>query len=113
MENLILTTFTSDELRKLIKDSITEVLAERFPVKEETEHTKLMSVKETSELLKISVQTIYGYTAKRLIPFAKKGKRLYFNSKELLAWVQEGKIKTQAEIEQIADEYILRKKLKR
>jgi len=110
---MILTTFTHDELRKIIKDSLAETLKECNLLAVDSGNCEIMTVSETSEFLKLSVQTIYGYTSKRLIPFAKRGKRLYFNRLELFAWIQEGRRKTQTEIEQEANEYLQRKNNKR
>jgi len=113
MENIIFTTFNSDELRKMIRDSLSEILNEYKLESTGSGSSEIMTVSEVSEFLKLSVQTIYGYTSKRLIPFAKRSKRLYFNKQELLVWIQEGRCKTRWEIEQEADEYLQRKNTKR
>ncbi|MBX2896789.1 MAG: helix-turn-helix domain-containing protein [Cyclobacteriaceae bacterium] len=43
-------------------------------------------------------KTIYNLVNKRLIPHAKRGKRLYFDEQELLQWIKEGKRKTHREL---------------
>lgn len=108
-----MTTFTPEELKNLIMDSVSEALRELSLVKSESDKFELMSVTEASEFLNLERQTIYGFTSKRLIPFCKRGKRLYFSKKDLHAWVLEGKRKTHAEIGQIADDYIQRKNQER
>jgi len=37
-------------------------------------------------------------TSNRQIPFIKKGKKVYFNKGEVIAWLNEGKMKTHSEI---------------
>jgi predicted DNA-binding transcriptional regulator AlpA len=46
----------------------------------------------------MATQTIYGMTSTRQIPFIKKGKRVFFNKAEIIAWLNEGKMKTRDEI---------------
>jgi len=106
MGKIILTTISSEELKKLITDSVAEVFTEFFPAKSKEISYDFLNIKEASKLLNIAPQTIYGYTSKRTIPFFKRSKRLYFSKEDLLAWVREGKMKTQSEIEQVADDYI-------
>ena len=113
MEKILVTSFTFDELQGLIKDSIREALSEINLAKTEADDLKLMSVTDACEYLNLERQTIYGYTAKGLIPFSKRGKRLYFSKKDLHEWVMKGRNKTQDEIEKIADEYIERKNRER
>ncbi|MCE7863301.1 MAG: DNA-binding protein [Bacteroidetes bacterium CHB5] len=43
-------------------------------------------------------KTIYNLVNKRLIPHAKRGKRLYFDEQELMQWIQEGKRHTHREL---------------
>lgn len=57
-----------------------------------------LDVKEAGELLRLSVQTVYGLVHTRQIPHSKKGNRLYFKKSELQQWMQEGRRKTIAEI---------------
>lgn len=71
----------------------------------------LMNVKELSSYLTLSVYTIYGLTHKRSIPFIKKGRRLYFEKKEIDLWLQQDKQKTKEDLYEKADEYLLRNPL--
>lgn len=43
-------------------------------------------------------KTIYNLVNLRMIPHSKRGKRLYFDEKELQDWIQEGKRHTIAEL---------------
>ena len=43
--------------------------------------------------------TIYNLVNKRIIPHSKKGKRLYFDEKELREWIKSGKSMTLEEVD--------------
>jgi excisionase family DNA binding protein len=58
----------------------------------------LLSVEEAAAFLNIAVQTLYGYTSQRRIPFIKKEKKLYFDKADLLAWLKEGRQRSIDEI---------------
>lgn len=62
------------------------------------EQSELLTIQQAADILKLSVPTIYGLVSRAEIPYAKKGKRLYFSKQELLDWVQSGRKKTNAEI---------------
>ena len=54
--------------------------------------------------------TVYGYVQNRLIPFHKKGKKLFFLKSEIDAWLRLGRHRTATEIETEVDEYFSNKK---
>lgn len=60
---------------------------------------ELMNFKAAAEFLGIAEATLYKFTSERRIPHYKRGKKLYFFRSELEAWIAEGKVKTQAEIQ--------------
>lgn len=62
----------------------------------------LLTIQEASKLLNLSISTIYGLVSRAAIPHSKKGKRLYFNSQDLLDWVKTGRRKTTAEVQAAA-----------
>jgi len=55
------------------------------------------------------VATVYTLVRKRLLPCYKNGKHLYFFEDELLAWIEGGKKKTVAEINEEAKTFISEK----
>ena len=73
---------------------------------------KLLTIREASEIIHLSVPTIYGLVQRREIPVSKKGKRLYFTRQELTQWIKTGRKKTVSEIESEADQYIVKKGLR-
>ncbi len=61
---------------------------------------RYLSVKEVSQYLGFSVNTLYGWTSQRRIPFLKIGGRVRFDKAELDRWMQEGSRDVVAEKEQ-------------
>ena len=99
MSDLILSPIRLNELEALIEKSVRKAIVSH---KQETLE-KLFSITEAAEFLSLAPQTLYGFTSKRLIPFMKRGKRLYFKESELLMWIEQGKRKTSSEIMQEND----------
>lgn len=60
----------------------------------------LLTIAETSQLVKLSVSTIYSKVSCNQIPAFKIGKRLYFSREEITAWIRSGRKKTISEIRQ-------------
>ena len=68
----------------------------------------VLSFDEASKFLNLSRSYLYKLTSGNLIPHYKpQGKMLYFEKVELEAWLRQNPIKTQAQIEQEAQKYIL------
>jgi len=65
-----------------------------------------MSLKEVASFLHLSTATLYGYTSRRFIPFSKRGKRLFFDKKEIDAWILEGKQSSISDIEKMTDDFL-------
>lgn len=86
------------ELKKLLTQQQEEKAQE--PIE------KLLSVQETAKFLNLSVPTIYSKVSRRELPFMKRGKRLYFSSTELLAYLKKGRIKSNRDIEAEANAYL-------
>jgi excisionase family DNA binding protein len=96
MDKIILTT--QNELEKLIQCSFQKVIDEN-ELKQGSSGTLYVNLKEASSFLNLATQTIYSLTSRRMIPFIKKGKKLYFKKSELEKWLNEGKKLTKEEIE--------------
>ena len=69
----------------------------------------VFTMDETAKYLKISKPTLYGLTAKRIIPHYKRGKRLYFRKADMDEWIYKGKVKTDAEIKDEVSNYFVRR----
>ncbi len=74
----------------------------------------VLSFDEASKFLNLLKSYLYKLTSGNLIPHYKpQGKMLYFEKAELEAWLRQNPVKTQAQIEQEAQKYILNRPLKK
>ncbi|MBT2620609.1 helix-turn-helix domain-containing protein [Chryseobacterium sp. ISL-6] len=60
-----------------------------------------LNIREASQLINLTVSTIYSKVSRREIPVCKKGKQLYFSKKELLDWIMDGRRKTRTDYDQL------------
>lgn len=68
----------------------------------------IMDKVQITEYLNVSKSFIYKMTSSNNIPHSKKGEKLFFDKEIITKWVLENKISTQDEIEQIANNYLLK-----
>jgi excisionase family DNA binding protein len=85
-----------NDLEQLIQDVVKNALNQSALKKEYP--NLFLDISEAAAYLKIAKQTLYGLTSSRMIPYFKKGKRLYFRRTELDHWLMDGKKATQSEI---------------
>ncbi|WP_052752857.1 helix-turn-helix domain-containing protein [Kordia zhangzhouensis] len=97
--------FTS--LRNEISELKSLLLHQTTP---EKDSEQILTIKECSKLLNLSIPTLYTYTQKNKIPFFKHGRKLMFLKSSIINWIKEGKVKTTAEIEAEADNFLANKK---
>lgn len=95
-----------------IKDIVTEVFKELIGGKQEAkpENDVYKDVDQAAAFLNVSKQTIYSYTSTQKIPFYKRQKRIYFKQTDLELWLNDGRVKTGAEIEEAASARTSKKK---
>lgn len=71
----------------------------------------VLSFDETSKFLHLSKSYLYKLTSGNLIPHYKpQGKMLYFEKADLEMWLRQNPVKTQAQIEQEAQRYVMSSK---
>ena len=111
MENL-----TFDQLPKAVTMLSKQVSELKRLLIEKQENTpteqpeQLLTVQEAAQFLNLTVPTIYSKVSRNEIPVMKRSKRLYFSSTELMEYLKEGRKKSNAEIEQEAEAYLLNNK---
>jgi len=71
---------------------------------------KLFNIQEAAEFLNLTVPTMYSKVSKGELPVMKRSKRLYFSRTELMQYLKQGRIKTNAEIQAEAERYLHTKK---
>ncbi|MBK8604273.1 MAG: helix-turn-helix domain-containing protein [Saprospiraceae bacterium] len=59
-----------------------------------------INISEAAKVLSLSIHTIYGLVNKNILPYNKRGRRLYFSRVELTNWIKEGRRKTKVELEE-------------
>lgn len=60
---------------------------------------EIMDVDEAAAYLKMAKQTVYSMVSRRLLPYFKRGKRVFFRKEELLSWLEKGRKYTKEEIQ--------------
>lgn len=109
MENL-----TFNELPGAVSQLLNDMEEIKLLLRDKNNHRQpeadqLLTIKEAATFLKIRVSTIYGLTHRSEIPVCKKGNRLFFSRKNLLAWIETGRRKTIKEMEIEAVQYLNKK----
>lgn len=79
--------------------------------KGQTQEDQILTIQQASEVINLSVPTIYGLVQRSAIPVSKQGKRLYFSKTELISWIKQGRKKTAQEISAEADAFIAKRKM--
>jgi len=64
-----------------------------------------LTLEECAMVTGYSIQSLYSFTSKRLIPHFKRGNYLYFSKQEIEKWLQSNRVPTQEELEQEAVTY--------
>lgn len=71
-----------------------------------TKPEELFNFEEMCDFLGIAKSTGYQRVSRGEIPHFKKGRRLYFRKSELVDWIESGRRKTRAELDEIAEKYL-------
>lgn len=84
MDNLILTTHTTEELTGLISQAVREAIKNSLPVFTSTPPSeKLLTRKETADKLKISLVTLNDWTKRGMIQSYLIGGRVLYKETEI------------------------------
>ena len=83
---------TKADLSNAIEEALDKAIKKtHLAEREHSEIPELLSVEDAAKYLNLAKQTLYGFTSKGVIPYLKKGKKLYFKRSELDKWINEGK----------------------
>ncbi len=110
------TTLTFDKLPEAVTLLTKEVSELKRLLIEKQEQTpteqpeQFLTIQEAAAFLSLTVPTMYSKVSKRELPVMKRGKRLYFSRIELLEYLKDGRKKSNAEIEQEAEKYLMNNK---
>ncbi|MHB8208029.1 helix-turn-helix domain-containing protein [Mucilaginibacter sp.] len=107
MNELILISISKTELDDLITESVRKCLFEyssstaSFPNLKFQGNTlnEFMTIEDLSASINMPKPTIYALCSKGKIPHIKKAKRLLFSKTDIVLWLNEGKRKTQEQLQ--------------
>ena len=57
---------------------------------------KLLDIQEVSQLIGISISTLYKMTSQRRIPFVKIGRLIKFDRKKILEWIEQNSVQEES-----------------
>lgn len=112
MKDVLLTPIRLNELEVLIQNSVEKAFKYHSGTNDKldgySDHP--LTVKQAADFLNLTRATIYSKVSRGELPYNKQGKQLYFLRNELIDYVKKGRIKTNAEIEAEAGNYLKNKK---
>jgi len=88
---------TIDDIRAVVDAALTEFFSS-YSIQPKSEIDEIGGIELAVEITGKAKPTIYSLCADNRIPHSKRGKKLYFDRRELLAWIKSGKRKTQSEL---------------
>lgn len=102
-----------DGLIKVLAEQITENIKNELQIQPQkvTQEEEFLNIDELSNLIGLTKPTIYGHVHRNTIPFIKKGKMLRFSKIDILNWLQDGKSKSKADIDNQVNEYLAKNPL--
>jgi len=111
MDKTVLISLPIEDLQTVIIDCINSCLRNNKQEQPPTDQPEqLLTIQEAAEFLSLTVPTMYSKVSKGELPVMKRSKRLYFSRTELVAYLKEGRKKSNAEIEQEAEAYLINNK---
>jgi excisionase family DNA binding protein len=88
MKSIILTT--REELEEILVEVLRQSKDESAPTptpSDKPQEDPILSMAEAVAYLKLSKNTLYGYTSQGIVPHFKQGKRLLFRKSQLDLWL--------------------------
>jgi excisionase family DNA binding protein len=79
---------------------ITDILEriEKIMTDHHRENKEILTVNEAAEFLNLETSYVYQLTSKRLIPFYRPGRKLYFKKSDLVDWISKYRQATVTEV---------------
>lgn len=69
-----------------------------------------LNVQGAAEFLGLTEPTIYSKCSRNELPYIKRGKRLYFFRTDLMQYLKDGRVKSNAELDQEVESFLTEKK---
>jgi excisionase family DNA binding protein len=79
---------------------ITDILVriEKIMTDHHRENKEILTVNEAAEFLNLETSYLYQLTSKRLIPFYRPGRKIYFKKSDLIDWISKYRQSTVSEV---------------
>lgn len=103
---------TQDELEMMIAEVVDRTLKEQQAAQPAVSHPEVMDIDAFCAYTGLSKQTVYRKTRKGEVPHSKRGKRLYFDKREVDEWLLANKVSRKTINEQ-AEAYFKKRRVKR
>ncbi len=109
------TDLTFDYLPKAVNqlsqrlENIERLLSQNIEQKVTDPTDKLLTIKQASEFLSLTIPTIYSKVSKGELPVMKRSKRLYFSTIDLMSYLRQGNKLSNIDIQKLALEYSIKK----
>jgi excisionase family DNA binding protein len=85
MQTQVLISVSPEELTTLIADALSQAITNTQISQLETgTNNELISIKEASQLLHVSIVTIHTWKRKGILPFHRLSRKIYFKKDEIL-----------------------------
>jgi len=110
MSEIILTTISKREIKQLIEGAVQKAILKNQNLADD-QNSSFMDVNQAAEFLGIAKATLYGKCCNLLVPHFKKGKKLYFDKRELIDWLKSGKRKTINDITESVNTHLINRKI--
>ena len=75
-------------IQPIVEESFDRVLRKYLPLTSSPQSKSLRGIELAEEITGLKRPTIYKLTSKNLIPYYKRGKRLYFDRHKLEEWIK-------------------------
>ncbi len=115
MDKTVLISLPIEDLQTVIIDCVNSCLRNN---KQESktppeQPEQFLTIDEVSVLLHLTKPTVYSKVSKNELPgVCKQGRRLYFDRQSIINWIKQGRKKSNAEMEQEAELFLLNSKHK-
>lgn len=111
MSDIVLISIPETTLKNIVEQAVKKAL-EEFQAKETKTENQVVDLNGLLEARPHigSKSTIYKKVYQGLIPHSKRGKKLYFDLKEIDAWLMEHKIKSTSDLKQDLANYNQKRK---
>lgn len=87
MQSIALLSITADDFKAIVREAVSQVLAEKSSVKETTppQADELLTREQTAEMLHVSLLTLRNYSRKGLLHPKQIGRRVLYTRADVVA----------------------------